>query len=429
MTSPLWSGAGGAVDADVMAFLAGEDAQLDAHLLVDDLHATRAHVDALGAAGLLAPADAAALGAALDDLRRDAERGAFAIPPECEDGHTAIERELTERLGELGRRVHLGRSRNDQVLVALRLHMRRTLDALRDAALAAGRACLARARADERTPMPGYTHLQRAVPSTVGLWMASFAESFADDAALLGLTRDWLDACPLGTAAGYGVNLPLDRDRVAAALGFARLIVNPMAAQASRGKHEHQALAAAWQTAQTVRRLGWDLVLFSSAEFGFVTCPSATTTGSSIMPNKRNPDLAELHRAAASRVEGSLAELQGTLSLPSGYHRDLQMTKPPLLRGLRHALHAVRLVPMLVDGLELHRERMRAAIDGPMHATDRAVELAREGVPFRDAYRRVAGELDALAARTPEASVEARVSPGACADLRLDELAARLAGG
>ncbi len=426
MSKPLWHAEGRDVDERAMRFMAGEDARLDAELLPFDIIATRAHVRGLGRIGALAGEDVDKLVRALDEIARDVESGGLVMSGTFEDGHSAIEAWLTDRLGEAGKRVHLGRSRNDQVLIATRLYCLDRIGRLRAAAVESGRAALRRARENEHTLMPGFTHLQRAVPSSVGLWMGSFAESFADDAELLALTASWMDASPLGVAAGYGVNLPLDRDGVAYELGLVRLHVNPMHAQATRGKLEHQALASAWQVMQTVRRLSWDLVLFATAEFGFVTLPDGATTGSSIMPNKRNPDLAELLRAAPSVVGGCMAELQQLLSLPSGYHRDLQGAKPPLIRGLRVAIDAVGLVPWLIDGLAFDAERMRGACDPAMLATDRAVELAAGGVAFRDAYKQVAESLGELADRDPAESLRARVSPGATADLRLDEIGARL---
>ncbi|MEZ6243258.1 MAG: argininosuccinate lyase [Phycisphaerales bacterium] len=426
MSKPLWHAEGRGVDERAMQFMAGQDARLDAELLPFDIRATRAHVRGLGRISALSAGDVEKLVVALDQIAGEVESGKLAMSDRFEDGHSAIEFWLTERLGEVGKRVHLGRSRNDQVLIATRLYCLDRLGRLRTGAVKSGRAALRLARRHESTLMPGYTHLQRAMPSSVGLWMGSFAESFADDAELVRLTEQWLDASPLGAAAGYGVNLPLDRDRVAEELGLARLHVNPMHAQATRGKHEHQALAAAWQVMQTVRRLAWDLSLFTTAEFGFVRLPGGATTGSSIMPNKRNPDLAELLRAAPAVVAGCIAELQQLLSLPSGYHRDLQGAKPPLIRGLSSAIEAVGLIPWLIDGLEIDAERMRAACDPTMLATDRAVELAAGGMPFRDAYKKVAESLGEFGGRDPEESLRARVSLGATADLRLDEIEARL---
>lgn len=428
MTTPLWMKADSALDADMMRFMAGEDIALDQELLPFDLRATIAHVQGLAEIGALTEKDAHALCEALRTILDDVRSGRLILDEQFEDCHSAIEAWLTARVGEAGARVHLGRSRNDQVLIAARLHLIDSMRTIRRDVILAGEASVRLARRHEWMLMPGYTHMQRAVPSTVGLWMASFAESFADDAAILGSTIDWISASPLGTAAGYGVNLPLARESAREALGFDRLLVNPMHAQASRGKFEAQALMGVWQAMQTVRRLGWDVTLFASAEFGFVSLPAGATTGSSIMPNKTNPDVAELLRGSASVVAGSIAELQQTLSLPSGYHRDLQLTKGPTLRALRTARRALSITARLIDGLRFDEARLRAAIEPAMLATDRAVELARDGTPFREAYRQVAREQASLTLgeHGAVASVRARVSPGACADLKLDTIEARL---
>jgi argininosuccinate lyase len=422
----LWDKGGEAPDERVQRFLAGDDVRDDRALFLYDLAATRAHADGLARIGLLTDDEARALAAAIERLGDDFRAGRFVLDERFEDGHSAIEAALTESLGELGRKVHAGRSRNDQVAVALRLLFRDALAELGRHALASARALLERAEADAATPVPGYTHLQRAVPSSVGLWLGAFAEALLDDAELAADTRRWIDRSPLGSAAGYGVNLPLDREGVARALDFPSLAWNPLAAQNARGKVELQLLAAFAQVLLDVRRLAWDLSLFASAEFAFVRLPERYTTGSSIMPNKRNPDVVELLRAAFATCAGAQAEVAAVLSLPSGYHRDLQATKAPTLRAIAAGLRAVALLPDLVRALEFDRAAMRAAITPELHATDRAVELARAGAPFRDAYRRVAAELGDLAGRTPEASLAARVSPGACGALGLDRLRARL---
>lgn len=344
-----------------------------------------------------------------------------------EDGHSAIEHWLTQRLGEAGRRIHTGRSRNDQVLVATRLWLKDRLAVLSDLCREIAATLLAGARAGADVAMPGYTHLQRAVPSTVGHWCAGYAEAFIDDGLRALATRDWLDANPLGTAAGYGVNLALDRDHTTAALGFARMQVNPAYAQLSRGKFELAALEALGSATLDLRRLAWDLSLFTTAEFAFVALPAQYTTGSSIMPNKRNPDVVELMRASHAAVAAAKVETEQLLSLPSGYQRDLQLGKGALVHGFQHGLGALALLPGLLAGLRWDEPRLRAAIEPAMHATDLAIELAAAGLPFRDAYRQVADGAGDLAERTPEASIAARISPGACGDLRLDLLSGRLA--
>ena len=427
MAKLIWDKDGAAVDARIQRFLAGDDVVLDRALFLHDVRASKAHVHGLARIGVLAAAEATAIDGALDDLAAAFEKGDFVLDDRFEDGHSAIEAYLTERLGEPGKKVHTGRSRNDQVLVALRLYVRDALDRIHAHVKDAAAAFLDRAEADALTPMPGYTHLQRAVPSSIGMWLAGFAEAMIDNAALVSGTRRWIDACPLGTAAGYGVNLPLDRQGVSDELQFSRLLVNPVYAQNSRGKMELGALMALLQPLFDVRRFAWDLSLYTTAEFAFVKLPAEYVTGSSIMPNKKNPDVVELLRASTAPVLGAMAEVESVISLSSGYHRDLQATKGPVLRALAHGIEALSLVPDLVRRMDFDRAAMKAAITPDLYATDVAVELAAAGVPFRTAYRQVADGLGSLAARKPEESLAARTSPGATGKLMLDVLRERLA--
>ena len=318
-TTPVWQKASGTVDQQVQRYMAGEDVLLDRHLLAYDIQATIAHVDGLARIDVIPAQEAASLIECLRTLSAEFESGRFVLDDRFEDGHSAIEWYLTEQLGDVGRKVHLGRSRNDQVLVAQRLFMRDMLGQIAEHVRASASTCLDIASTERDTPMPGYTHLQRAVPSSVGLWMAGIAEALIDDIELLNMTRAWINTNPLGTAAGYGVNVALDRIHTTTQLGFDRMQINPVYTQNSRGKHEMQVLSTCWQVLQDVRRLAWDVSLFSTAEFGFITMGDTVSTGSSIMPNKRNPDLAELLRGAVSIVTGCMSELQSMLSLPSGY--------------------------------------------------------------------------------------------------------------
>ena len=412
MSQILWDKGGADVDARIMAFCAGEDVLLDRALLLHDLTATRAHVEGLARIDVLTDAERDALLEHLAAMARAVRAGEFVLDERFEDGHSAIEAWLTERAGPVGQKVHTGRSRNDQVLVATRLYVREVLQAARAWCLRAARVALDRAEAEADTPMPGYTHLQRAVPSSLGMWFGAWAEALLDDAHLVAMTASWVDANPLGTAAGYGVNLPLDREHTTAALGFERTQLNPIYAQTSRGKFELQALAALGQALLDVRRLAWDVSLFTTAEFAFADLPDAFTTGSSIMPNKRNPDVVELLRASYATVAGARAEIEQVLSLPAGYHRDLQATKGPLLRAAQRSLDALALVPSVLEALVFDRERMRQAITPEMYATDRAVELTSQGTPFRQAYRQVAASLDELAARPPRGQPRRAHLPG-----------------
>lgn len=426
MKKLLWQEGEGPVDDAIAAFTAGEDVILDRHLFPFDIRATAAHVRGLQRIGIVSDGECDALCAALADLEAEFEAGDFVLDERYEDGHSAIEMYLTERTGAAGARVHTGRSRNDQVAVATRLYMKDRLSRLADTCVRIADACLARAEAEPDLPMPGYTHLQRAVPSSSGLWMAAFAEAFTDDLDFAMAVGAVIDNSPLGTAAGYGVNLPLDRDGVASELGFARIQVSPMYAQNSRGKFEVMALQAALHAMQDLRRLAWDLSLFTTSEFGFVKLPKQYITGSSIMPNKFNPDVVELLRARVSTPEAAIVEIQSVLSLPSGYQRDLQLTKAPLIRGMEASLQALSIVPALIEGFEYRPERMRAAISNDMYATDIALEKAAEGVPFREAYLAAKQALDEIEKPDAELSLAQRVSPGGCADLGLARIRARL---
>jgi argininosuccinate lyase len=428
MSQPLWQKDGVRIDPRIMQFLAGDDVILDREFLPFDIEASRAHAQGLQRIGLLTADELASIERELAALADAFAAGDFVLDERFEDGHSAIETWLTERLGDTGRRIHTGRSRNDQILAATRLWLKARLRQLADVCTDTARIALAQAARHEQTAMPGYTHLQRAVVSTVGHWYAGYAEAFIDNARRARDTLAWIDCNPLGTAAGYGVNLPLDREYTTQALGFARMQVNPAYAQLSRGKFEMAALEALSSAMLDLRRLAWDLSLFTTSEYAFVALPAQYTTGSSIMPNKRNPDVVELMRASYAAVAASRSEIEQLLSLPSGYQRDLQLGKGALVHGFGHGLRALALLPALIDHLDWQTARLDAAIEPSMFATDLAIELAARGVPFRDAYRQVADAVEQTGERSAGSSIEQRVSAGACGALRLDMLAARLQG-
>ena len=426
MSGLLWQKPGVAVDADIQRFLAGDDVVLDREFFLHDIQASTAHAEGLQRIGILSEEELAGLRRELVALASDFRTGNFVLDERFEDGHSAIEARLTERLGDAGRKIHTGRSRNDQILVATRLWLKEKLARVAGLSSETAKIALDRAEAERAVPLPGYTHIQRAVVSSAGMWWAGWAEAFIDNAIRAADTLALVDSNPLGTAAGYGVNLPLDRDHTTQALGFARMQVSPVYAQLSRGKFELAALEALGGATLDLRRIAWDLSLFTSAEFGFVALPAQYTTGSSIMPNKRNPDVIELMRATHASVAAARTEIEQLLSLPSGYHRDLQASKGAIFHGFGRGLAALQLLPALLANLEWREDRMREAVDSGMYATDVAVEAALAGVPFREAYKAAAAASDTAGqGRTPEGSLAARVSPGAAADLRLGELNAR----
>jgi argininosuccinate lyase len=386
----LWD-KGEPLDAEVLRYTAGDDHALDARLVAYDVRASIAHAEMLHAQGLLAAPDLEAIRGGLLALAEEHARGAWRVTLEEEDAHTALESRLEERIGEAALRLHLGRSRNDQVLAALRLYLKDALAALAAAARGVAAALDELAAREAETPLPGYTHLQRAMPSSVPLWAGGFAAELRDDALGLEAATRRADRNPLGSAAGYGVPVvPIDREATRASLGFAAQHEPVTAVQLSRGKAEAQVLFEVALLLQDLGRLAADLVLFATSEFGFVRLPPELTTGSSVMPHKRNPDLFELVRGRGAAAIGALVEALGvTAKLPSGYHRDLQLLKAPLFRSLDQAAATCAVMAHALPAVRFVRERL---VLGPeLYAAEEAYRLVlAEGVPFREAYRRVA---------------------------------------
>ncbi len=391
----LWRKEGKAeVDQMVLEFTVGDDVFWDQRLVPFDCRASIAHVRMLATIDLLTPEEAAALESCLDEIVALEADGKFKVTADHEDCHTAIELYLTEKLGALGKKVHVGRSRNDQVLTALRLYELAELDRLEDLV---GRLSSSLEEACGRNGeigLPGYTHMQPAMPSSVGLWLGCFRAALEDDLILLDAARRLINQNPLGTAAGFGVPVfELDRKMTAVDLGFARVQANPIYAQHSRGKFEGVVLHVASQIMYDLNRLASDLMLFTMREMAFVVLPEALCTGSSIMPQKRNPDVLELIRAKYHTVLGDETTIRHlSTNLISGYNRDVQLTKGPLMRGLDATARSLAMMARIVTDMEIDAERCRQAMGEELYATERAYRLVRKGVPFRDAYRQIAEE-------------------------------------
>ena len=389
----LWD-KGAPLDARVLAYTAGEDYALDERLVRYDVAASIAHAAMLHAQKLLSDADFAAIRDGLTALGEAHARGEWRVELADEDGQTALEKRLTARIGEAGGRVHLGRSRNDQVLTALRLYLRDAIEQLRAGALQVAEALDALAAREGGTALPGYTHMQQAMPSTVALWAGGFAAELRDDAEGLRLAHRRAARSPLGSAAGYGTpGLPIDRDATRAALGFAAVHEPVTAVQLSRGKAEAQLLFEIALVMQDLGRLAADLLLFYTQEFAFVALPEAFTTGSSIMPQKRNPDVFELVRGRTAAAHAGLVEALGVFAkLPSGYQRDLQLLKAPLFRGIDTALQTLDVMAAALGAV--HFLPANITLDPAIHAAEEANALAvKEGIPFREAYRRIGARL------------------------------------
>ncbi len=358
--SRLWD-QGAPLDQRVLQFTAGEDYALDERLVRHDVRASIAHAQMLHAQQLLTSADLQAIEAGLTALGAAHERGEWHIELADEDGQTALEKRLTASIGAAGGRIHLGRSRNDQVLTALRLYLRDASETLALRAEAAATALDRLAQRQGSLALPGYTHMQQAMPSSVALWSGGFAAELRDDAAGLRAVMRRAGRNPLGSAAGYGTpGLPLDRTATTRALGFESIHEPVTAVQLSRGKAEAQLLFEIALTMQDLGRLAADLLLFYTAEFAFVALPEALTTGSSIMPQKRNPDVFELLRGRSASALACLTEaLALCAKLPSGYQRDLQLLKVPLFRGIDLCLQSLDILVPALDGLEFRPERIR----------------------------------------------------------------------
>ena len=426
--TPIWHKGSKAEDW-VTRFTVGEDWRWDTVLLPYDLEGTRAHAWALGQIGVLTEAEVEEVGGVLDAIRAEWEAGEVVVRPEDEDMHTVIERELTARLGDAGKKIHAGRSRNDQVLTALRLWLRDALTSVARGAGEIGTALADHAERGQDLLMPGYTHGQRAMPTTVAVWAAGYADLLADDLGALAEARRQANTSPWGSAAGYGVPvLDLPRAAVAERLGFER--VQAIAAvQLSRGKLEAGVVHALVQLGLTLNRLASDLALFATSEFGFVSLPVEHTTGSSIMPQKRNPDVLELARATAHRLTAELHVLL-TLpaNLPGGYHRDLQLTKEATMRAVLAAQDLVTAVASVLPGVAWQTERMRAALSPDLFATAEALRRVEGGTPFRDAYRDVGTNLGSLAVPDADDALAAYTSPGTPGNVDVAALRQRLAG-
>lgn len=387
---------GYSVDALLERFTVGEDYLLDRRLIASDAVASIAHAQMLGSVGVLTETDVDSLVGELRAIVDDALSGGIVIDRSQEDSHTAIEARLIEKLGETGKRIHTGRSRNDQVLASTRVFAREGIVAVRDAVAEAAGELLALAEREQFTPMVGRTHLQPAMPSTVGLWAASHAELLLDAEQQLGAAFALVDRSPLGAAAGYGVPLPLDREQVASALGFAGVQHNVLATVSSRGQVELAVLNALDGIGIVLSRLATDLIIFSLPEFGYFTLPDSLTTGSSIMPQKKNPDGLELLRGKSAVLSSYADRVRGIVrTLPAGYNRDTQETKEPLIRGIDLSLEMLAVAGRSVSTLTVHADRLAAAFDRGVLATDRALSLVAEGKSFRDAYKQVAAELAA----------------------------------
>lgn len=425
----LWSPADDP-DRLMLDYTVGDDRIWDMQLLPWDVYGSLGHAEGLRASGLLSARAHAKLRTALRRALREVENGALVVDLVHEDVHSAVEDWLTRRHGVSGERLHTGRSRNDQVACDLRLYLKRELLDLHDSAADLADTLLALARAHREQLWPGYTHTRRAMPSSVGLWAAAYAEGLLDTLESLPALWARVDRSPLGSAAGYGVPLPLDREAAARALGFAGVEHNAASVQLGRGKLEAAVLAWCGELGHDLARFSADVILFSAEEYGYLVLPSRLSTGSSIMPHKRNPDLFELTRARAASLHGAHATLvQLTSGLTGGYHRDFQLLKEPLFRGLQRTREMLGMLVVAVPSLGVDGRRCTGALAGDALSTDEVMRRVEAGTPFRRAYRDVAAELKQGATFPPPSRRELlarRRSTGGLGNLGLPAVRTRL---
>ena len=419
----------GDVDPDVLDYTVGDDPVLDMDLVRWDCLGTAAHVTMLSEMPVTPPVvtqeEAARVRAALADVVADRF---FVVREQDQDVHMAVETRLTETLGDLGKKIHTGRSRNDQVAVDVRLHIKDQLLGLEGELADLAAALIDFGKVHDRVPMVGRTHLQPAMPSSVGVWATGHAEMILDQTANLEAAYTLNDACPLGSAAGYGVPLPLDRQRTSDLLGFARPLHNVFGASMGRGEDEAALLSALAQLMAVLSRLAADMILFSMPEFGYFTLPRAYCTGSSIMPQKYNPDVLELVRSKTAQVLGlATAALSMLHAMPGGYNRDLQDCKGLYMKGLSITRTTLRILAKFVRGLGIDEAKLRAGFIPGVFATDVALRKVAAGTPWREAYHQVRDNLEALATEDPDAAVAAKTHAGATAGLDYALYAGRVA--
>jgi len=391
----LWQKENQTTDAKIEAFTIGNDPVYDLQLARYDVWGSLAHIEMLAQVGLLPKHELLPLQTELKRILKDIESGHFAIESGMEDVHSQIEFLLTQQLGEMGKKIHAGRSRNDQVLVDLKLFMRAKIEEISKASSELFDVLLLKSEAHKDDLLPGYTHLQIAMPSSFGLWFGAYAESLVEDAELLEAAFRLANKNPLGSGAGYGSSFPLDRKLTTELLGFEHPHVNVVNAQMSRGKTEMYVLNAISQISSTLSKLAMDVCLYNSQNFGFIELPSELTTGSSIMPHKKNPDVAELLRGKANKLKALPVQMHLlTSNLPSGYHREFQLTKELLMPAIEEILDLISMTSYLVSNMQVKKDLLQDAKYDLLFSVEEVNKLVVSGIPFREAYQIVGKKIE-----------------------------------
>jgi len=375
-------------------FTVGKDRTYDLVLAPFDCIASKAHAKMLGKIGLLTAKEVEEVSQALDDIQTSAEQGDFIIEKEFEDMHSKIEFLLTEKLGDLGKKIHTARSRNDQVLVALQLYIKAELDELKNEVQGLFDLLLKLADQHQSELLPGYTHMQVAMPSSFGVWFSAYAESLIDDVAFLNTAHQLADQNPLGSAAGFGSSFPIDREMTTRELKFKTLKYNVVAAQMGRGKIEKATATALGMLSGTLAKLAMDVCLYMGQDFDFIHFPEELTTGSSIMPHKKNPDVFELIRGKCNLLQGLPQQLALlTSNLPSGYHREMQLAKGPLIEAFQEIKACLEMMQFSLSKIQVRKNITEDSKYDYLFSVDTLNEWVKQGVPFREAYQKMGKDI------------------------------------
>ena len=389
----LWD-KGFSMDKQIEKFTVGNDREIDMHIAKYDVQASLAHAIMLASIGIITADELKDLKRGLQELAADIENGTFIIEASFEDVHSKIEWELTNKLGEVGKKIHTARSRNDQVLVALQLYYKENLSVITDKTKTLFDTLLGLAETHKESLLPGYTHLQVAMPSSFGLWFSAYAELLIDDVYMLNAVSKVVDQNPLGSAAGYGSSFPIDRELTTKELNFATLKYNVVAAQLSRGKSERSIASALGGLCNTMSRFAMDVCLYMSQNFNFISFPDELTTGSSIMPHKKNPDVFELIRGKCNKIQALHTEMvMITNNLPTGYHRDFQLLKENIINAFEDVkdildIFNYSIQQVIVKDIDLNDEKYQY-----LYTVDSINNLVIEGVSFREAYQKIGGQV------------------------------------
>jgi len=385
------------LNKQIESYTVGNDYIIDQKLVKYDCQGSIAHVKMLKKIGILTNDECDKLIMALYEIIKIDNNGTFIIEQEQEDCHTAIENFLVKKLGDIGKKVHTARSRNDQVLTALRLYYKDEIDIISHLIDKLVETLVLFKEKYGNIKIPGYTHMQKAMPSSIDLWIEAFIDSMSDNKIMLKDMSKLIDQSPLGTGAGYGLPIKVDKQFTSEILGFKKVQNNPIYAQNSRGKFESSILHSLSMIMFDLNKIASDLILFSMQEFGFFELPDEICIGSSIMPQKKNPDVLELLRAKYHTILSYEFEIKNIISnLTSGYNRDLQLTKNPTIKGFEITKESLSVICLVIDKLKVNKENCKKAMTEELYATEKAYELVEKGIPFRDAYKKISKEYDSI---------------------------------